>query len=307
MIDFDPAAPFPELRQLVAAVRRSDWPAVAAFFAGVTDPDDHEYAVRLVADVPGSDAFLQAAAQREPGTLAQVLHAARLISVGWDIRSGARANRVSAEQFAGFHDHLRRAERILIDVTALEPGNSSAWVQRLKINRGLQLGQAEVRRRYDRLSRHVPHLYIGQAQVVQQFCQKWGGTDEKLHAFALECLRGAPGGSLAPISLLEAHLEIGMDWQNEANTVAYLRRPEVRTEIDEARARSVGHPDFRASGYRAITAHNNFALLYAKMGDLAAARPHFEFIGNHGGGFFWGYFGDEKIVFSALRSRALKA
>src|SRR5258708_1470985 len=134
VIDFDPVAPFPELRDLRFAVGRRDWPAVAAFFAGVTDPDDHEYATRVIADTPDSEQFLETA----PGTLGRTLYAARLISVGWDVRTGARARHVSPEQFAGFHDYLRRAERILIDVTALEPANSTAWCQRLKINRGLE-------------------------------------------------------------------------------------------------------------------------------------------------------------------------
>ncbi|MET7392379.1 hypothetical protein ABZS66_02635 [Dactylosporangium sp. NPDC005572] len=305
MIDFDPVAPYPELRQLRAEVDRRNWPAVAAFFARLTDPDDHEYAVRIVSDTNGSDAFLRAAAEHEPGTLARVLHAARLITVGWRMRTGARAQHVSQEQFANFHDYLRRAERILIGVTAEEPGNTSAWVQRLKINRGLELGQAEVRRRYDRLARHVPHVFVAQASVVQQYCPKWGGTDEKAHAFGLECMRRGPDGSLAALSMVEAHVEIGMDWDDERNTVAYLRRPAVRAEIDEAAARSVRHPAFRARGYRAITAHNYFALVYGKMGDLAAARPHFQAIGGFGAGFLWGYFGDEHEVFASLRTQVL--
>jgi hypothetical protein len=196
---------------------------------------------------------------------------------------------------------------MLIDVTALEPANASAWVQRLKINRGLELGQAEVRRKFDRLSRYAPDMYLAQASVVQQYCPKWGGSAEKAHAFALECMRGGRPGSLAALSLLEAHLEIGMDWDDERNTVAYLRRPGVRAEIDEAAQRSVFHPAFRANGYRAITAHNHFALLYGMMGDFAAAKPHFQTIGEFGAGFFWSYFGDERTVFSALRAKALRA
>jgi hypothetical protein len=299
VIDFDQAAPFPELRQLRLAMGQGDWPAVATFFAGITDPDDHEFVTRIVAETPGSERLLRDA----PGTLGRTLYAARLVVQGWDARSGKRAQHVSRDQFAAFHDYLRQAERILVDVTALEPANSSAWVQRLKVNRGLELGQAEARRKYDRLSRHVPHVYLAQASVVQQFCPKWGGTGEKTHAFALECMRGGPDGSLAALSLLEAHIEIAPD----DDFLKYLRRPDVRAEIDEAAERSVRHPAFRANGYRAITAHNLFALVYGKIGDFAAAKPHFQAIGDYGAGFFWGYFGEEKTVFSTLRSKALKA
>jgi hypothetical protein len=301
----DDAAPFAELQELRGAVTRQDWPAIAARFAGITDPDDREYACRVVADVKGAEGFLGACAGREPGTLARTLYAARLISAGWEARSTYRAQHVSAQQFASFHDHLRQAERVLIDVTAEEPANATAWANRIKINRGLQLGQNEARRRYDRLSAHVPHMYNAQANVVQQFCPKWGGSVEKVHAFGLECLRAGPDGSLAALAVLEAHLEIAF----EQETGAQWRRPETRAEVEEAAARSVRHPAFRANGYRAITAHNNFALVYTLMGDHAAARPHFEAIGDFGAGPFWGYFSTlgDGAFFASSRKKAMKA
>ncbi|GAA0710576.1 hypothetical protein Drose_02200 [Dactylosporangium roseum] len=306
MIDFDPAAPFPELRQLWQAVQERNWPAVAAFFDGLTDPDDQTYATTLIAEIAGSEHFLWSVVESGGGTLARTLLAARLIVAGWEIRTAARAQHVSREQFAAFHDHLRRAERILIDVTALEPANVPAWVARLKTNRGLQLGLAEARRRYDRLSRHVPHVYAAQGSLVQQFCQKWGGSDEQAHRFGVECMRGGPEGSLASLALVEAHIEIGMDWDDDRKLVAHLRQADVRAELHEAADRSVRHPAFRRGGYHAITAHNLFALVFSKMGDFRAAADHFQFVGDHGTG-FWGYFGDEKVVFSAMRSKTLKA
>jgi hypothetical protein len=308
--DFDPAAPFPELRELRRAVLRQDWPAIAAQFAGLHDWDDHEYAARIVAEVGGSEGFLGGAAERErqarDGTLARTLHATRLISAGWDIRTSARAENVSRAQFTGFHDHLRHAERVLIEVTAEEPGNATAWAQRIKTNRGLQLGQHEVRRRYDRLSRQVPHMYVAQANVVQQYCPKWSGSVEKLHAFGLECLRGAPDGSLAPLALLEAHFEIAFAGSAE-EARAHWSRPDVRAEVEEAANRSVRHPAFRARGYRAITAHNHFALAFSRLGDPAAARPHFEATGGFGAGYFWSYLGNEAAAYDAARAKAMKA
>ncbi|HTJ33496.1 MAG TPA: hypothetical protein VL738_09725 [Dactylosporangium sp.] len=305
MIDFDPAGPHEELRELRRAVTRQDWPAIAGFFGRISDPSDHEFAARLVADVAGSEGFLGEVAEREPGTLARTLLGTRLISAGWDVRTAARAKNVSRSQFEAFHEHLRRAERVLIEVTAEEPANATAWVARIKLNRGLQLGQNEARRRYDRLSRHVPHLYIAQANVVQQFCPKWSGSAEKVHAFGLECMRSGPDGSLASLALLEAHFELAFDL-GRAEREQYWRRPDVRAEIEEAANRSVRHPAFRA-GYRALTAHNHFALAFSQLGDHAAARPHFMAIGNHGSGFFWGYLGDEVAAFNAARAKAIKA
>ncbi|WP_433213538.1 hypothetical protein ACQP00_02165 [Dactylosporangium sp. CS-047395] len=311
MTSFDPAGPFPELGELRRAVLRRDWPAIAAQFAGWQDWDDHEYAARLVADTADTEGFLGAAAERErqagDGTLARTLYGARLISAGWEVRTGARAKNVSNAQFATFHDHLRRAEQVLIEVTAEQPGNATAWSQRIKINRGLELGQAEARRRYDRLSRYVPHLYVAQANVVQQFCPKWSGSIEKVHAFGLECMRAAPPGSLAPLALLEAHFEIAFELDADGRR-AHWRRPDVRAEIEEAADRSVRHPAFRTGGYRALTANNHFALAFSQLGDPAAARPFFEATGGYCTGYFWSYFGgDETIAYDAARAKAMKA
>ncbi|WP_433055313.1 hypothetical protein [Dactylosporangium sp. CS-033363] len=307
MTSFDPAGPFPELGELRRAALRRDWPAIAAQFAGWQDWDDHEYATRLVADTADTEGFLGAEAERErqtrDGTLARTLFAARLISAGWDVRTGARANNVSDAQFATFHDYLRRAEQVLIEVTAEQPGNATAWSQRIKTNRGLQLGLAEARRRYDRLSRYVPHVYVAQANVVQQFCPKWGGSVEKVHAFGLECMRAAPLGSLAPLALLETHFEIAFE-----RDASHWRRPDVRAEIEEAADRSVRHPAFRTRGYRALTAYNHFALAFSHLGDPAAARPFFAATGGFGTGYFWSYVGgDEQAAYNAARARAMKA
>ncbi|MER7004721.1 hypothetical protein ABT297_16960 [Dactylosporangium sp. NPDC000555] len=307
MTDIDLAEPFPELRELRRAVLQQDWPAIAGQFEGLTDPDDHEYAARVVADVKGAEEFLGRAAQREPGPLARTLYSARLVAAGWEARTALRAQYVNRAQFAAFHDHLRRAERVLIEVTAEDPANSTAWAQRIKTNRGLELGQNEARRRYDRLSRHVPHVYNAQAGMVQQFCPKWGGSVEKVHAFGLECLRSGPEGSLAALAIVEAHFEIAFHLEEGARTV-YWRRTDVREEIEEAANRSVRHPAFRSGGYRAVTAHSHFALAYTLLGDRAAARPHFDAAGDHGAGVFWGYFFfDERSGYRSARAKAAKA
>ncbi len=306
MIDFDPAGPFPELRQLRQSVIARDWPAVATFFGGLTDPNDQAYAGAFVSEIDGSEEFLRAVAESERSQLARALYGNRLIVVGWNIRSALRAQHVSREQFAAFHEHLRQAERILIDVTAEEPGNPVAWVGRLKTCRGLQLGLPEARRRYDRLSRHTPYVYNAQASLVQQLCTKWGGSDEQARTFGLECLRRGPEGSLGALALLEAHLEIALE-TGLRQVGVYLQRPDVRAEIDEAAARSVRHPAFRADGYLAITAHNLFALVYSKMGEHAVAAEHFRAAAGHGSGLYWDYFGDDKATaFETEQARAWK-
>ncbi|HZC26279.1 MAG TPA: hypothetical protein VE287_04605 [Actinopolymorphaceae bacterium] len=303
----DAAAAAPELSALRTAVAQRDWPEVSGFLSRLSDPDDREYAVRIVAMVNDSDDFLRdmAAAEGAASTVASTLYAARLVQAGWSIRTSYRAKHVSREQFAGFHDHLRRAERILIDVTAKDPANSSAWAQRLVTARGLELGQAEVRRRFDQVRRHVPHLYAAEVEFLQQLCPKWSGNLEKMWEFARECLTTSTPGSLSPLTIVEGHLEQWSETESNRTPSSYFTRPDVRDEINEAAERSVRHPDFRP-GYRWIVAHNLFALAFSLMQDHQAAAPHFRRLGNLIATPYWSYFGDERALFRQHRAAALR-
>lgn len=117
--------------------------------------------------------------------------------------------------------------------------------ERLSTARGLELGHAEARRRYDQVSRVVPHLYTAQAELLQQLCPKWGGTFAQAHAFAQECAVAAPPGSLSQLVVIEAHLEHSFAANSDIAAVSYLARPEVREEIEDAVGRSVENSDFR--------------------------------------------------------------
>lgn len=113
-------------------VRSGDWPAVARLFAGLSDPDDRGFVVSVLAEVSGAETFLGDVTAGDPAALLpRVLLAARYVRMGWDARTGLRARQVSSDQFAVFHDYLRRAERLLLDVTAREPSDAGRVVVRV--------------------------------------------------------------------------------------------------------------------------------------------------------------------------------
>ncbi|MEV6524010.1 hypothetical protein AB0M43_18840 [Longispora sp. NPDC051575] len=295
-VSTDPAATRPELAALRAAVRSHDWPAVSAFLGGLDDPDDHSFVVRFVGEIGGSEDFLRTVVGQAPGaTLPMTLLAARLIELGWEARSGYGAEHVSQVQFRAFHEYLRQAERLLIEVTAREPADTSAWTMRLLTTRGLELGQSEARRRYDHAARHAPHSFGTQAQILQQLCPKWGGTWEDAHAFARECALAAPEGSLSGALVATWHLErwLSMD-RAEANR--YIVQAHVRAEVAEAAARSVDHPAFRRAGYRAAYALNTFAMATALHGDQTAAARYFHMIGAEATALPWSYHGNDNVT-----------
>lgn len=300
----DPFDALPELAPLRTAAWDDDWAATEAFFAEIDSVDDVSLAAGLLAGVDRSEAYLERAAKALPADpLPRTLLAERYIRIGWRIRGSTPAEEVSGDQFAQFHDWLRKAERLLIEVCAEQPAYAPAWTARLLTARGLELGQSEARRRYDRLAEHHPHHFRAQSQLLQQLCPKWGGSWEAAHGFAQERSSAAPDGSYAGILVAEAHVEHCAALAG-AQAAEYLRNVSVRNELRQAAGTSVLHPDCRA-GWQRIDGHSSFALAFALGGHLADAARHFVALGDTVSESFWRYLPDWKRRFTEYRTTAL--
>ncbi|SCG60770.1 hypothetical protein GA0070619_4253 [Micromonospora zamorensis] len=287
---FDAGAAYPEVNDLRKALDAADWPAVQALFAD-RDPALHTLLVREAGDHVGSGAFLHHVYDDDPtDQLAGTLHGTHLICDGWRIRSADRARHVSRSQFDQFHEHLRRAEQVLIDVTARYPDDPSAWTERLAIARGLELGQSEARRRYDRLAHHHPHHLPAQTSLLQQLCPKWSGDWDRMFAFARECARTAPDGAPNAVLIADAHLERWLDIDDDQESADYLAQPAVIDEIAQAAERSVLHPAF-THGAGWVWVRSTFALMLCLTDQWVAAATQFTALGNLGSKYPWNYVG----------------
>jgi hypothetical protein len=285
----DPAVAYPELGRLRLAVLAGDWPAVVEFFAAAP-PDDHTVAARLVGETPGAEGFLGTVVAEQPDPLAHTLLAARLIDLAFAAGGDVQL--------------LHRAEPLLLDVTAREPANVTAWTLRLASGRGLRLGVPEAWRRYGHAACHEPQHFGAQFQLLQQLSPRWGGTAEQLHQFALDRMLAAPKGSLAALLVVEGHLEGWLVAGGAQAGIGYLRRPTVRDQIMQARTMSVQHPAFRG-GYRRLAAHSTFAMVLSLLGDARAAATHFLALGDFATWHPWAYLGDPVRAFLQYRAVAL--
>ncbi|WP_327369327.1 hypothetical protein [Streptomyces sp. NBC_01217] len=302
--EFDPCVNIPSLADLRAAVRNDDWPSVEAYFDFLDHEDDRAIASGVLYDLSSCERFLERTVAEHPGSaLARTLLAIRYIGVGWDIRSSYRAEHVSQDQFRQFHEWLRRAEKLLIDVCAEHPTYALAWATRLTTARGLELGQSEARRRYDRLAEHHPHHIYGQTLLLQQLCPKWGGSWEEAEGFARACLESAPPGSHAGRLIAELHLERWLDSVEDRHS-DYLRSTRVRDDILAAAALSVQHPDYRP-GFHWVGDHNDFAGALSLGGHHGEAAPFFRTLGNKATASPWDYVGDKEVQFLKHRKTAL--
>ncbi|MEV5316288.1 hypothetical protein AB0K92_01215 [Streptomyces sp. NPDC052687] len=301
---FDPYDTLPGLLPLRTAARGGDWNAVRAYFAALDSPEQVSFAVGLLAEEEGVETMLERAAAEHPADpLPRTLLADRYVRIGWGIRSDLRAEHVSQDQFAQFHAWLRKAEQILIEVCAQAPWYAPAWTVRLITARGLQLGQAEARRRYDRLSAHHPHHYPAQTQLLQQLCPKWGGSWDAAHGFAREATTAAPDGAHTGALVALAHLERWLELDGP-DAGAYMRGVPVRDDLRFAAQVSVLHPDYRP-GWHWIGAHSAFAMAFSLGGHFEDAQRHFAILGDRASDFPWSYLSDPKAAFRKYRKSAM--
>jgi hypothetical protein len=300
--DFDAAAAHPEVAALRRALLERDWSAVRAIY----DPmgwDGRQLLVYDAADQAGVEDFLQQVIERAPDdVVAKTMYAVRLVVMGWDVRTAARAKDVSREQFEVFFDHLRRAEAVLIWVCAKDPGNAAAWCERITTARALQLGQSEARRRYDRIVEQVPHYLPAQTALLQQLCPKWSGDMAAMHAFALQCAQDAPAGAHNGALVVDGHLEHWLEVEGDT----YWKDPSVRAEIRAAGERSVLHPDFRRTpGW--VSALNMFAAGYSLIEEWSLAKRCFLELGPYANKWAWMYFkGGPQEAFARNRNWAME-
>jgi len=305
-LDYDYAAPFPILLQARSAAGQHDYAGIARAYAGAESWSIRTALVRVVGETLGLESFLGRQREQDPSDmLAALLLASHHIELGWAARTGYRAEHVRRDQFAVFHQHLRIAEQLLIEITAREPANLAAWTCRLMTTRGLELGQSEARRRYDEAAKHDPNHLAAQTQLLQQLCPKWGGTLEEMHAFAYERAFSSPPGSLNAVLIPDSHLEHGTTLSGKI-AADYLRSPAVRDEVIRAATHSVLHPNFRpVNGW--VTAHSYFALYFSLADDPSAAAVHFRAMGPYAVVEPWSYvLADPREQFLQHRARALK-
>lgn len=293
----------PELADLRAVAEAGDWPSVVERFVGMLERSQDLLPVAAEIITDANPEMVRAQFERDRRDLvAKALLAQERIHRGWEIRTGQRAEHVSLEQFDAFHQHLRQAERLLIELCAQEPEWSFPWSLRLVTALGLGLGLGESRRRYDRLAAHHPHHYNAQHTMLQTLCPKWHGTWDDAFSFARSCSSAAPAGSPTHALVAMVHLE---RWVEDSDAgVKELQRRDVRDELLAASAQSVFHPDFDA-GFAWVSAHTTFAVVHALAGDAKHAAPHFRALGDVVHGRVWGYLGNADQAVNKIRNAAL--
>ena len=301
---FDSIDNVPEFAGLRDALRAGDWPAADSALAALP-PDEAAYALEMAAEMDGVERVLEDAVAANPESAsARTALARRCIFLGWEIRTHARAEDVSAEQFEAFRSWLVRAEQLLIDACAVDASYVPAWGTRVLTARALEVGAAESRRRYERVRRLSPHDFPAQAHMLQYLLPKWAGSEEEAHAFARDEAAAAPPGSHSGALVPIVHIERWLDLDAGQPGAAYMAQSAVVDELRDAAARSVLHAD-DVGGPLGVQAHSAFAMAFwlADRHDLAAV--HFAALGDRATDFPWTYTFDDPAELVRLRTAVL--
>lgn len=303
-VSWDPFSHAHDLNRLRGAVLARDALTLRHDLLACSSADDLTFLLLRLAELPGVEELAeQAFADRPDDPLVRTLRAARYVTLAWEARGSGRASSVSAQRFERFHDLLRRAEQILIDVCAERPDFAPAWTFRLTTARGLELGLAEARRRFARLAVHHPHHGPAQVDLLQTLCPKWSGTWPDALGFAREQADAAPPGTASGALIPMVHLET---WLLGDETVAPIRSVDVRDEMRAAAARSVWHPGAQL-GLLQVAAHSAFALAFSVGGHLRDAAPHFDLLAGRGDAKQWGYVNNPTGAYLRYREAARAA
>jgi hypothetical protein len=150
----DPAQGDPVAARLIAAGKQGDWRTLSELLSTVEHPDDHLFYVRMAAQNPGVERWIDDWVAAEPrSALPLLVKGAHAIDWAWEARGGGRANTVTDDGWKLFFKRLRLAEDCLDEVTERAPDSPTPWSFLVILGRGRQLGTDETRRRFEEVRR----------------------------------------------------------------------------------------------------------------------------------------------------------
>lgn len=289
-----------EIRMAAGAGGAGEWPVIRGHLAAAADGEDLTFLVEGLASVAGVERWIGEVVADGPGdSLALLVSGARRVG-----RFEARP--ASPEQRKLFRTRLETAEEQLFAVAEREPTWAAPWYFLQVTGRGLQIEPGAAELRFQAACQRAPGHAAAHRERLQQLSLKWGGSHERMHAFAREAMLAAPEGSPLGELVATAHLEEWLALGGDPESV-FLSRPEVHRALHEAAARSVGHPAFVRRRDWPLP-FNTFAMAFALAGDHRAARALFKTLGNRPTDMPWRYLDARSplVPFLAWRTRVTR-
>lgn len=259
-------------RSALAALERDDVGPIAGLLTGMREGqwDERATLLRVVGPTltrPPLDAAI--AANPNDATL-YLLRGQQGVEWAWKARGHGAGSSVGDEGWRRFHERMTMAERDFLRAAELDPSAPTPYGPLVEVCQHLDQGEEAAQRWLSEALRRDPTDFAARRSYFTFFCAlRWHGSMEKMRAVAQDAAAAAPVGSPNHSLVLSMHREA---WSYErhfgdpAKGDAYAARPDVRAEVAESFARSVGAPGHQV-GLRSKYLLNDFAMWFFVVQD----------------------------------------
>ena len=186
-------------------------------------------------------------------------------------RGSAQAIDTSDQQWDEMHDLTSIAHQQLDRAIALDPSDPIPWSRLLWVAIATS-EPAELRQTlYGEGRRRSGPWFDLDRVMLTSLTKKWGGSHEKMFAFARRTAGDAKAGTMFPALIIEAHYErmlYALHWDHTIQAASeYFREPSLKPEINGVAQKIEG-----AGGTDAIYVANLLSYAFWAMGDMQNAH-----------------------------------
>jgi hypothetical protein len=310
----EPSVPVPHLRGdqqalgFEAQLARGRWQEFHDFLESLTDRELRHFYVVELARISGRPEWVDEWVAAKPGSsLPMLFRGAHGINWAWEARTSDRAKYVKEEAWQLFHSRLVEADRDLARAAALDDRDPAPHAMSETVARGLSLGQAEVKRRFEQAHSRYPLYGPACTMALQGLARKWGGSHAAMFDFARWAAGQAPDGHSVHKLIALAHIEMWMDFDQAESRRTYFLAEPVKQEVMAAARRSILSPNYGRNGtVLSWLERNIFAFCFRLMGDYGAQLEQMRLIGPHVTGEPWFYQGNAGVFYEKHRQFAFK-
>lgn len=261
--------------------------------------DDRGRLVSAVAGLKGRPEWIDQWVNRKRSADAYLISGAHCVMWAWEARGGGWSDTVTDDGWQQFFARLQRAKIELQKAAELAPADPTPWEWLLPCARGLQLEIEDSQEFFNEAIARDPRNFGAHSMMLQNLCEKWGGSSELMFAHARRAsAKDRPGGKLHELIAVAHFEESGSVGRDGGDAEAYFKQPDVRAEIAEAARKSIFADD--ADDEELLSSLNWFALLFSWMDENRLATQAFNRIKGRMAG-PWEVFEKPRRIFSMMR------
>ena len=152
----------------------------------------------------------------------------------WFARGGGYADKVKAEGWPLFFEHLGKAESALEKAWQLDTNNDEAAICMIQVDEGRQKPRDDMELWFGRAMAANPDSYAACEAKLHYLYPQWYGSRDAMIAFGRECVAATNWGGNVPLILSDAHREYQMFLEDSDAKANYWKQPDVWPDIKAA-------------------------------------------------------------------------